>query len=98
MVQMSELTKYQLVRDGDYEDTGLPVYKVYDAAEYQDTSVRHPRSVGEVWGVGVKGVTEGFIPTGVRYQASGSYAESPVFPLGAYATAARAMIEDLEDL
>jgi hypothetical protein len=83
---------YQLVRDDDYPGTGLPVYKVFDADEYQDVTVKHPRAIGEVWSVGVEGVCGKFIPTGVRFQLSGSYAESPVFPAGAYADAARAMI------
>jgi len=85
--------KFQLAREGDYPGTGLPVYKVYDAEEYNDTSVRRPRVFGEVWGVGVRGVTGKFIPTGVRYQLAGSWDASPVFPVGAYAAAARAMIE-----
>jgi hypothetical protein len=84
--------KFQLVRDGDYPGTGLPVFKVYDAEEYNDPGVRYPRPVGEVWGVGVRGVTGKFVPTGVRYQLAGSEAESPVFPVGAYGTAARAML------
>lgn len=77
---------YELVLDGEYPGTGLPVYKVYPAGDPK------ARAIGEVWGVGVKGVTGLFVPTGVRFQLSGSYDESPVLPAGAYARAARAMI------
>ena len=85
---------YQMVLDGEYPGTSLPVYKVYDADEYNDPSVSRPRPIGEVWGVGAKGVTEGFVPTGVRFQLSGTgeLSASPLFPAGAYASAARAMI------
>lgn len=89
---------YQLVRDGDYPGSGLPVFKVFDAEEYNDTSVQHPRPIGEVWGTGVKGVTGRFIPTGVRWQLVGSFEESPVLPAGAYADAARAMIAKYEGI
>jgi hypothetical protein len=84
-----------VVEGGDHLDhagTGLPVYEVYDADEFGDAIVRHPRAVGEVWGVGVKGVTGTFVPTGVRYQLAASWAESPVFAAGAYGTAAREMV------
>lgn len=85
---------YQMVLDGEYPETGLPVYKVYDADEYNDPSVIRPRAIGEVWGVGVKGAAAGFVPTGVRFQLSGTgdLSASPLFPAGAYAKAARAMI------
>jgi hypothetical protein len=82
---------YQMQRAEDYPGTGLPVYQVFDAEEYADTS-RRPRPIGEVWGVGSAGVTGRYIPTGVRWQLSGSLAESPTYPAGAYAEAARAMI------
>jgi hypothetical protein len=85
---------YQMVRDGNYPGTDLPVFKVYDAEEYNDPTVQFPRSIGEVWGVGVKGVTGSFVPTGVRYQLNGSFAESPVLAAGAYAKAANAMIAE----
>lgn len=87
---------YQMIQDGEYPGTGLPVYKVYNADEYQDTSIASPRPIGEVWGVGVRGVTGQFIPTGVRFQLSGSWEESPVLPAGAYGDAARAMIRKYE--
>jgi hypothetical protein len=87
--------KFQLVRDGDYPGTGLPLYKVYDAAEYGDATVRRPRPLGEVWAVGVPGVTGKYVPTGVRFQRSGSWQESPVLPAGAFGDAARAMIARL---
>ncbi len=87
---------YQLVRDGEYPGTGLPVFKVYDADEYNDASIARPRHIGEVWGVGVKGVTGQFIPTGVRWQLVGSFAESPEYPAAAYGNAARAMIKAYE--
>src|ERR1700685_1194986 len=61
---------FQRVRDGEYPGTTLPVFKVYDADEYNDVSVRNPRPVGEVWGVGVKGVTGEWISTGVGFQRS----------------------------
>lgn len=83
---------YETVRDGNHPGTGLPLFKVYDADEYQDVTVRYPRPVGEVWGVGVRGVTGRCVPTGVRWQLSGSWEESPLYPVAAYGTAARAMI------
>lgn len=83
---------YQLIRDGDYPGTDLPVFKVFDADEYNDPAVKQPRPIGEVWGTGVRGVSGHFIPTAVRWQLSGSFAESPEHPAGAYADAARAMI------
>jgi hypothetical protein len=86
--------KFQMVLDGTYPGTDLPVYKVYFADEYQDVTVRFPRSIGEVWAVGFKGVTGKYIADGVRYQLNGSYNESPLFPIGAFAAAARAMIEE----
>lgn len=87
---------YELVRDGNYPGTDLPAYKVFDADEYSSPAVRHPRPVGEVWGTGVRGVSGPFVPTGVRWQLSGSWDESPVYPAGAYADAARAMIAAYE--
>lgn len=89
---------YQLVRDGDYEDTGLPVFKVFDADEYNDLSVKNPRPVGEVWGTGVPGVTGKFVPTGVRWEIAGRMTldDSNLLPAGAYADAARAMIAAYE--
>jgi hypothetical protein len=83
---------YQMIREEDYPATGLPVYRVYDADEYQDATIARPRPVGEVWGTGVRGVTGQFIPTGVRWQLSRSFEESPLYPAGAYAEAARAMV------
>jgi hypothetical protein len=87
---------YQLVQTGTYPGTDLPVYRVYDAEEYGDPTVRNPRPIGEVWAVGVPGVTGRHVPTGVRYQLANSSEESPLLPAGAYADAARAMIEKLE--
>jgi hypothetical protein len=83
---------YQLVRDGDYPGTDLPVFKVYDAED-----VTAP-AIGEVWAVGVKGVTGRHIPTGVRWQLAGTgmLGASEPMPAGAYADAARAMIAALE--
>jgi len=91
---------YQLVHDGNYPGTDLPVYKVFDADEYNDTSVKYPRPVGEVWGVGVKGVTGKFIPTGVRWEIAGHMTldDSNLLPAGAYADAARAMIAAYEGI
>jgi len=77
---------YELVRDGDYPGTDLPVYKVYPAGDPK------ARAIGEVWETGVRGVSGRFIPTGTRFQLSGSWEEAPVLPAGAYADAARAMI------
>jgi hypothetical protein len=87
--------KFQLVRDGDHPGTGLPLYKVYDAAEYGNPAVSRPRPLGEVWAVGVPGVTGRPVPAGVRFQRSGSWQESPLLPAGAYGDAARAMIAQL---
>lgn len=83
---------FQLVREGVYPGTDLPFYRVYDADEYQDVTVKHPRAIGEVWGVGIVGVTGRFIPTGVRYSLTGSEVSSSVFGPGQYAVAARVMI------
>lgn len=87
---------YQLVRDGNYPGTDLPLFKVYDADEYQDPTVRYPRPIGEVWGTGVAGVSGRFVPTGTQWQLSGSWEVSPALPVGAYADAARAMIAAYE--
>lgn len=91
---------YQMVRDGDYEGTDLPVFKVFDADEYNDVTVKHPRPVGEVWGVGVKGVTGKFVPTGTRWEIAGRMTldDSNLLPAGAYADAARAMIAAYEGI
>jgi hypothetical protein len=89
---------YQVIREEDYPTTGLPVFRVYDADEYQDVTVAHPRPVGEVWGVGVRGVTGKFVLTGFRYGLAG---EGPLAqaeradatePFPSYAEAARAVI------
>lgn len=85
---------YQMIADGNYPGTDLPVFKVFDADEYADVT-RTPRPVGEVWAVGVKGVSGKFVPTGTRYALTGSWAESPVLPIGAYADAAREMVKAL---
>lgn len=81
---------YELVRHGDYPGTDLPNYGVYPAND--------PKApfIGEVWAIGVKGVTGQWIPTGVRYQLNGDYTESPVFAAGNYAGAAREMISKYE--
>lgn len=93
---------YQIIHEDYYPGTGLPVYRVYDADEYQDTTVKRLRPVGEVWGVGVKGVTGKFILTGFRYGLSG---EGPLVqaeradatePFPSYGDAARAMIAEFE--
>jgi len=93
---------YQMIREEDYPTTGLPVYRVYDADEYQDVTVERPRPIGEVWGTGVKGVTGRFILTGFRYGLAG---EGPLAqaeradatePFRSYADAARAMIAEFE--
>lgn len=93
---------FQMIAAGSYPGTGLPVFKVYDAEEYQDVSIKDPRPVGEVWGVGVKGVTERFILTGFRYGFSG---EGPIAqawradatePFRSSGDAARAMIAEYE--
>jgi hypothetical protein len=93
---------YQMIREEDYPTTGLPVYRVYDADEYQDVTVKRPLPVGEVWGVGVKGVTGRFVLTGFRYGLAG---EGPVAqagradatgPFSSCADAARAMIAEFE--
>jgi hypothetical protein len=89
---------YQMINDGNYPGTDLPVFKVFDADEYNDTEVRHPRPIGEVWSIGARGVTGRFVPTGVRWQLSGSFSESPVLPAGAYADAARVMIAAYEGI
>lgn len=86
---------YQLVRDGDYPDTDLPNYAVYDADEYQDTT-RIPRPIGYVWAIGTRGVTGRHIPTGTRYALAGSWDVSPVLPVAAYGDAARALIAAYE--
>jgi hypothetical protein len=84
-----------MIHEDTYPGTGLPVFRVYDAEEYQDTTVRHPRPVGEIWGIGVRGVTGRFVPTGVRWQITGS-SESALIPVaGAYARAAQAMIAEM---
>jgi len=87
---------YQMVRDGNYPGTDLPVFKVYDADEYQDTSVKYPRPIGEVWSVGVKGVVVGNVPTGVRWALAGSSEVSELYPAGAYSDASRDMIKAYE--
>lgn len=90
---------YQMVRDADYPGTGLPVYKVYDAEDYDNPMVQHPRPIGEVWGTGVAGVVPGkFIPTGVRWDLAGHMTldDSNLLPAGAYADAARAMVAAYE--
>ena len=87
---------YQLVRAGSYPGTDLPVFKVYDADEYEDATIKHPRPIGEVWGVGVPGVAVQSLATGVRWQLAGSWDESPVYPVAAYGEAARAMIAKFE--
>jgi hypothetical protein len=96
---VDDIRRYQLVHDGNYPGTTLPVFKVYDALDYNDITIKYPRPVGEVWGVGVKGVTGQWVPTGVRYQLSGSMAESmdesAVLPAGHYGDAARAMVAPL---
>jgi hypothetical protein len=91
---------YQMVHDGNYPGTDLPVFKVFDADEYNDTSVKYPRLVGDVWGVGVKGVTGKFIPTGVRWEIAGRMTldDSNLLPAGAYGDAARAMIAAYEGI
>ena len=91
---------YQMINDGNYPGTSLPVFKVYDADEYNDASVKHPRPIGEVWGVGVKGVTGRFVPTDVRWEIAGRMTlnDSNLLPAGAYADAARAMIAAYEGI
>jgi len=90
---------YLLISDGESPVTGLPVFKVYDADEYEDASVRRPRPIGEVWGVGVRGVTGDFILTGCRWEIAGQMTldDSNLLPAGAYADTARAMIKAYED-
>jgi len=87
---------YQLARQGNYPGTDLPVFKVFDAEEYNDITIANPRSIGEVWAIGVQGVSGRWLPTGTRWQLNGSYEESPVLPIGAYAEAARQMIAKYE--
>lgn len=82
--------KYQLLRIGDYPETDLPLFGVFPADDPQS------HYIGEVWSVGVKGVTAKWIPTGVRYQLNGDYTESPLFGVGCHAEAARAMIAKYE--
>lgn len=83
---------YELVRDGDYPGTDLPVFKVFPADDPKAPAI------GEVWGVGTKGVTGRFVPTGVRWQLSRAAMTdtSPLYPAGAYAAAARDMIKKYE--
>jgi hypothetical protein len=93
---------YQLARTGDYPGTGLPLFEVFDADEYNDPTVRRPRAVGEVWGVGVRGVTGKFVLTGFRYGLAGEGALAQAEradgtePFPSCADAARAMIAELE--
>jgi hypothetical protein len=63
---------YQLIEWDTYPTTGLPIYRVYDADEYQDPAIAHPRPIGEAWGVGVRGVTGRYLQTGVRWQLAGA--------------------------
>jgi hypothetical protein len=92
-----DLMAYEVIRDGNYPGTDLPVFKVFDADEYNDASVKHPRPIGEVWSTGEPGVTGQSVPTGVRWQLSGSFDVSPLYPVGAYGEAARAMIAAYEE-
>jgi hypothetical protein len=91
---------YQLVQDGNYPGTDLPLYKVFDADEYNDPTVKYPHPIGDVWGVGVRGVAGKFVPTGVRWEINGSLTldDSNLLPAGAYADAARAMIRAYEGI
>jgi hypothetical protein len=91
---------YVIMRDADYPGTGLPVYKVYDAEEYNDVS-RTPRPIGEVWLTGIKGVTGDYMPTGVRWQLAGTgmlsaSEEMPYTSIDAVSKAAREMIGQYE--
>ncbi len=86
---------YRLIETGTYPETGLPVYRVYDAEEYADVTCT-PRHIGEVWATGTRGVLGAYIPTGARWALAGSWEESPVYPAGHYAEAARAMIAAYE--
>ena len=87
---------YQMVRCGEYPGTNLPLFRVFDAEEYNDASVKNPQAIGEVWSTGVRGVLDTFVPTGVRWQLYGSWDESPLYPAGAHGEAARAMIAAYE--
>lgn len=84
---------FQMAEYGTYNGTDLPIYRVFDAKEYNDPTIRRPFYIGEVWGVGVKGVSGKWVPTGVRWQLTGSDDECELLPAGAYAKAARMMIE-----
>lgn len=87
---------YQLVLAGNYPNTNLPVYRVFDAGEYNDPAVRYPRAIGTVWAVGVPGVSDTWVHTGVRWQLTGACDVSPLLPVGAYSEAARAMVAAYE--
>ena len=86
---------YRLIETGTYPTTDLPVYHVFDADEYADVTCT-PRPIGEVWAVGVRGVTGRYIPTGARWALAGSWEVSPLYAAGRYAEAARAMIAAYE--
>jgi hypothetical protein len=94
---------YQMIAAGEYPGTGLPRFQVFDADEYQDVTVKHPQPVGEVWGVGVRGVTGRFVLTGFRWGLTG---EGPLAqaeradatePFPSCAEAARAMVAAHEE-
>lgn len=84
---------FKLIANGTYPGTNLPTFRVFDAEEYDDVTVARPRVIGEVWAVSQHGHPS--VPTGVRYQLSGSWEVSPVLPIGAYALAAEAMIASI---
>lgn len=94
---------YQMIREGDHSATGLPVFRVYDAQEYQDVTVERPRPVGEVWGTGVAGVTGRHALTGFRWGLSGEPAltqagrADTTEPYPSWQDAARAMIAAYEE-
>jgi hypothetical protein len=92
---------YQMMSSGTYPGTDLPAFQVFDAEEYNDTSKR-PQPIGEVWGVGVKGVTGRFILTGFRWGLAGedmlaqARRADATEPLASSGDAARAMIAAYE--
>lgn len=95
-----DLMPYQMIHEDDYPGSGFPIYRVYDAEEYQDASVRSPRPIGEVWGVGIRGVSGIWLQTGVRWQLAGTGMLDSVLIEGAgagvYGNAARVMIAEYE--
>lgn len=85
---------YRIIPAGTYPVTDLPTYDIYDADEYEDKTIRRPRPIGSVWGVGVKGVTGKYLPTGYRWSLAGAW-ESTEVP-GGYVTAAKELIAAYE--